>query len=319
MANLLANNGHEVLHWMRDAMQVKTIKETRHNARYLKNILIHENVIPTTNLQKAVESCRIIFVALPSSALRQVLEPIKEQLVNKLLISTTKGIEENTFKLMSQILLEMAPLSRIAVLSGPNFAKEIANKQLTASVIGSKDDELTKEIQSLLHSPVFRPYTSDDPLGVELGGALKNVYAIMAGMACALNFGENTRGMLITRALSEMTRFAVSLGANPITFLGLSGVGDLLVTCSSANSRNYQVGYALGQGISLSEAVSRLGEVAEGVNTVKVLHTKAQELNIYMPLVQGLYAILFDGFSLQQVLHKLMTSETKVEADFLLN
>jgi glycerol-3-phosphate dehydrogenase (NAD(P)+) len=160
-------------------------------------------------------------------------------------------------------------------------------------------------------------YASADRFGVELGGALKNVYAIMAGMAAAMGMGENTRSMLITRALAEMTRFAVKLGANPMTFLGLSGVGDLIATCSSPKSRNYQVGYALGEGLSLDEAVDRLGEVAEGVNTIKVLKARAEQLEVYMPLVAGLHAILFEGRTLQQVIGALMSGEPKTDVDFI--
>ena len=172
-------------------------------------------------------------------------------------------------------------------------------------------------MQAALHGRTFRVYASQDRFGVELGGALKNVYAIMAGMAVALGMGENTKSMLITRALAEMTRFAVKLGANPMTFLGLAGVGDLIVTCSSAKSRNYQVGFALGQGLSLEDAVARLGEVAEGVNTLKVLKARAQALEVYMPLVAGLHAILFEGRTLAQVIELLMRGEPKTDVDFI--
>ena len=169
----------------------------------------------------------------------------------------------------------------------------------------------------MLHGRTFRVYASQDRFGVELGGALKNVYAIIAGMAAALGMGENTRSMLITRALSEMTRFAVELGANPMTFLGLAGVGDLIATCSSSKSRNYQVGFALGEGLSLDDAVERLGEVAEGVNTLKVLKVRSEQLGVYMPLVAGLHAILFEGRTLEQVIEALMRGEPKTDVDFI--
>lgn len=218
---------------------------------------------------------------------------------------------------MSQILEEIAPEARIGVLSGPNLAREIAEHALTATVVASEHEDLCQQVQAVLHGRTFRVYASADRFGVELGGALKNVYAIIAGMAVALGMGENTKSMLITRALAEMTRFAVSQGANPMTFLGLAGVGDLIVTCSSPKSRNYQVGYALGQGQSLEEAVNRLGEVAEGVNTLKVLKTKAQQVQVYMPLVAGLHAILFEGRTLNQVIEHLMRAEPKTDVDFI--
>ena len=270
-----------------------------------------------TDLAATLNACELIFVALPSSALRTVLQPFAQVLAGKLLVSLTKGIEAQTFKLMSQIIEEIAPQARIGVLSGPNLAKEIAAHELTATVVASEDDELCQRVQTALHGRTFRVYASGDRFGVELGGALKNVYAIIAGMAAALEMGENTKSMLITRALAEMTRFAVKLGANPMTFLGLAGVGDLIVTCSSPKSRNFQVGYALGEGLSLEDAVTRLGEVAEGVNTLKVLKEKSEELNTYMPLVTGLHAILFEGRTLAQVIERLMRAEPKTDVDFI--
>ncbi|WP_407310553.1 NAD(P)H-dependent glycerol-3-phosphate dehydrogenase [Pseudomonas sp. nanlin1] len=316
-ANLLAENGHQVRQWMRDPQQAEAMRSVRENPRYLKGIKIHPGVEPVTDLLQTLQGCDLIFVALPSSALRTVLAEHAERLAGKLLVSLTKGIEAQTFKLMSEILAEIAPQARIGVLSGPNLAREVAEHALTATVIASTDEELCQRVQAALHGRTFRVYASADRFGVELGGALKNVYAIIAGMAAALGMGENTKSMLITRALAEMTRFAVSQGANPMTFLGLAGVGDLIVTCSSAKSRNYQVGYALGEGLSLDEAVNRLGEVAEGVNTLKVLKVKAEELQVYMPLVAGLHAILFEGRTLAQVIESLMRAEPKTDVDFI--
>ncbi|KVV08467.1 MULTISPECIES: NAD(P)H-dependent glycerol-3-phosphate dehydrogenase [Pseudomonas] len=317
VANLLAENGHHVRQWMRDPQQAEAIRLNRENPRYLKGIKIHPGVEPVTDLQATLDDCDLCFVALPSSALRAVLAVHAERLSGKMLVSLTKGIEAHSFKLMSEILEEIAPQARIGVLSGPNLAREVAEHALTATVIASADEALCLRVQEVLHGRTFRVYASADRFGVELGGALKNVYAIIAGMAVALGMGENTKSMLITRALAEMTRFAVSQGANPMTFLGLAGVGDLIVTCSSPKSRNYQVGFALGEGLSLEEAVSRLGEVAEGVNTLKVLKVKAQELNVYMPLVAGLHAILFEGRTLNQVIELLMRAEPKTDVDFI--
>ncbi len=317
VANLLAENGHRVRQWMRDPGQAEAIRVNRENPRYLKGIKVLDLVEPVTDLQSTLADCQLVFVALPSSALRSVLTPHVELLTGKMLVSLIKGIEAQTFKLMSEILEDIAPKARIGVLSGPNLAREIAEHALTATVVASEDEELCEQVQAALHGRTFRVYASADRFGVELGGALKNVYAIISGMAAALGMGENTKSMLITRALAEMTRFAVSQGANPMTFLGLAGVGDLIVTCSSPKSRNYQVGFALGQGLSLDEAVTRLGEVAEGVNTLKVLKVKAQELQVYMPLVAGLHAILFEGRTLEQVIEQLMRAEPKTDVDFI--
>ncbi|MBH3428681.1 NAD(P)H-dependent glycerol-3-phosphate dehydrogenase [Pseudomonas alkylphenolica] len=317
VANLLAENGVGVKQWMRDPEQAEAMRTNRENPRYLKGVKIHPGVDPVNDLLATLQACELIFVALPSSALRSVLAPHAQLLRGKMLVSLTKGIEAQSFKLMSQILEEIAPEARIGVLSGPNLAREVAEHALTATVVASEDEVLCQRVQSVLHGRTFRVYASNDRFGVELGGALKNVYAIIAGMAVALGMGENTKSMLITRALAEMTRFAVSQGANPMTFLGLAGVGDLIVTCSSPKSRNYQVGHALGQGLSLEEAVNRLGEVAEGVNTLKVLKVKSQEVQVYMPLVAGLHAILFEGRTLNQVIELLMRAEPKTDVDFI--
>lgn len=317
IANLLAENGNSVLQWMRDPQQAEAIRQNRENPRYLKGVKIHPGVSPSSDLPAVLAASDLVFVAIPSSALRKALEPVAEQLEGKLLVSLTKGIEAQSFKLMSQILEDVAPKARIGVLSGPNLAKEVADHALTATVVASEDAELCQRVQQALHGKTFRVYASADRFGVELGGALKNVYAIIAGMAAALGMGENTKSMLITRALAEMTRFAVKLGANPMTFLGLAGVGDLIVTCSSPKSRNYQVGFALGEGLSLEDAVARLGEVAEGVNTLKVLKARAEELQVYMPLVSGLHAILFEGRTLAQVIEVLMRGEPKTDVDFI--
>lgn len=317
IANLLAENGQAVRQWMRDPEQAEAIRQNRENPRYLKGIKVHPAVEPVTDLAATLEAAHLLFVALPSSALRSVLSPVADRLSGKYLVSTTKGIEAQSFLLMSQILEEIAPQASIGVISGPNLAREIAEHALTATVVASDNADLCGRVQQVLHGRTFRVYASQDRFGVELGGALKNVYAIIAGMAVALGMGENTKSMLITRALAEMTRFAVKLGANPMTFLGLAGVGDLIVTCSSPKSRNYQVGFALGEGLSLVQAVDRLGEVAEGVNTIKVLRAKAEELQVYMPLVAGLHAILFEGRTLAQVIEALMRGEPKTDVDFI--
>lgn len=317
LAKVLAENGRQVDFWMRDAAQAQTINQQRQNLRYMKDLLLPAGIQASTDLAKVLAGNSLIFVALPSNALRAVLEPVAEAMRGKYLVSTTKGIEQHSFKLMSQIIEDVVPEAHIGVLSGPNLAGEIAANALTATVIASEDEGLCQAVQAALHGRTLRVYASRDRYGAELGGALKNVYAIMAGMAAALGMGENTKSMLITRALAEMTRLAVRLGANPMTFLGLAGVGDLIVTCTSPKSRNFQVGYALGQGTSLQQAVSELGQVAEGVNTLRALKEKADELGVYMPLVAGLEAVIFQGLSLEQVIAKLMSGEAKTDVDFI--
>jgi glycerol-3-phosphate dehydrogenase (NAD(P)+) len=316
LANLMAAQGVPSTLWLRDEAAAETMRRDRVNKRYLPDLALHPSLVITTDLKAAVEASDLVLLAIPSGAFRSVLRQIGPLLAGKGVVSTTKGIEQPGFLLMSQIVEQEAPDARVAVLSGPNLAKEIAAGALTASVVASEDAALCREVQQVLGSRTLRIYASHDRLGVELGGALKNVYAIISGMAAALGMGENTRAMLITRALAEMTRFAVHMGAEPLTFLGLAGVGDLIVTCVSPQSRNYQVGHALGSGLTLEESVARLGQVAEGVNTIKVLREKAEQEGVYMPLVAGLHAILFENRTLEQVIGQLMSAEQKQDIDF---
>jgi glycerol-3-phosphate dehydrogenase (NAD(P)+) len=245
-----------------------------------------------------------------------VSELVKSADSGAMFVSTTKGIEAGSFLLMSQILGELSPESPIGVLSGPNLAKEIAAQQLTGTVIASADLEVRHAVQTVLKSRYFRVYTNDDMFGVELGGSLKNIYAIVAGMAAALGMGHNTNSMLVTRGLTEMARFGRSLGADPMTFLGLSGVGDLVVTCSSPLSRNYRLGFALGLGQTMDEATKEIGQVVEGVNTVRLVKKRAEELGIYMPLASGLYSALFEGASLDAIISSLMAGEQALDVEF---
>ena len=233
-----------------------------------------------------------------------------------ILVSCTKGIEAGSFLLMSQVMREEAPDAHIGVLSGPNLAGEIAKRSLAGTVIASADELVRDRVRDVLKSEYFRVYTNDDMFGVELGGSLKNIYAIIAGLAAAMGMGQNTNGMLITRSLTEMARFGRALGADPMTFLGLSGVGDLIVTCSSSLSRNFRVGFALGQGKSLQDAVAEIGQVAEGVNTLKQVKEKADELGIYMPLASGLYHIVYEGKPVSQVIAALMLGEGALDVEY---
>ena len=219
---------------------------------------------------------------------------------------------------MSEILRSECPDNRVGVLSGPNLAKEVGQKQLTASVIACTDGTVRNAVQDALGCQYFRVYASEDVQGVELSGALKNIYAIVSGFIAALGMGENTKSMIITRSLAEMSRFAVAQGANPLTFLGLAGVGDLVATCMSPLSRNYRVGFAVGEGRSLEEATEMLGEVAEGVNTLRYINAQAEELGIYMPLVKGAYAVLFGGVDPRVVATQLMTGENTTDVEFTL-
>lgn len=319
LANLMAQKDLDVRLWMRNEQAVDEINSAHTNSRYLPGVALAEGLVATTDLKQALDGVEAVFIAIPSSAFRDVVRQAVPFLrPEQLLVSTTKGIESVTFCLMSQIIEQEYPGARVGVLSGPNLAKEVARRQLTATVIASTDADLRERVQALLHTSFFRVYASTDTYGVELGGTLKNIYAIAAGLSAALGMGENTKSMLMTRSLAEMSRFAVSLGANPFTFLGLAGVGDLIVTCMSPLSRNYRVGYALGEGKTLAQAVESLGEVAEGVNTLRIVKEKAEEMGIYMPLVSGLYEVVFNAAPVKEVARGMMLNVQSTDVEFVL-
>jgi len=319
LASIAADNGAEVRQWLRDPELAAQINREHRNGRYLPDYAINPAVVASTAMDEVLKGADLVLVSIPSKAFREVVRQARPFLdAGQILVSTTKGIQEEGFTLMSELLEEETGFPHIGVISGPNLASEIAQKQLTATVIASDDAETRTRVQTALGCDYFRVYASNDRFGVELGGALKNIYAIAAGMAAALGMGENTRSMLMTRALAEMSRFAVNQGANPMTFLGLAGVGDLIVTCSSALSRNYRVGQALGEGRTLEEAVEALGQVAEGVNTVRLVRDKAREDGVYMPLAEGLYQVLFAGVPAREMARLLMQGEQSSDVEFVL-
>jgi|TARA_B100001964_G_scaffold239357_1_gene306612 glycerol-3-phosphate dehydrogenase (NAD(P)+) len=317
IADIIALNGHDVRFWMRSEELANEVNRSHENSQYLPGYPLDHLVVATHDMAIAVGGSEVIFVAVPSASFRQVVKNMIEHApAEVILVSTTKGIESGTFDLMSQILIEEAPAARVGVLSGPNLAKEIASKDLTGTVIASNHEEVRGRVKEVLKSEFFRVYTNDDMFGVELGGSLKNIYAIIAGIAAALGMGYNTNSMLVTRSLTEMARFGKELGADPMTFLGLAGVGDLVVTCSTPLSRNYRIGLALGQGKTIDAAVAEVGQVAEGVNTVKQVKEKADELGVYMPLASGLFRIIYENESMENIISSLMLSEQALDVEF---
>ncbi len=319
IADMIASKGQPATLWMRDAARADEINSQRENTRYLPGVKLAAPLTATADLKQALTGADVVFISIPSQSFRSVVQMAKPYLTaQQIVVSTTKGIEADTFSLMSQILAEELPDNPIGVLSGPNLAKEVAQRQLTATVIASEDEAVRTAIQAVLHCAYFRVYASTDMYGVELGGTLKNIYAIASGLSAALGMGENTKSMLMTRSLAEMSRFAVQLGANPMTFLGLAGVGDLIVTCSSPLSRNYRVGYALGEGKSLAQAVESLGEVAEGVNTLRYVKEKADAIGVYMPLVFGLYEVVFNHAPVSDVAKSMMLNVQSSDVEFVL-
>lgn len=318
IANIIALGGHNTYLWMRDGKHAEHCQNTHENSRYLPGYMLAPSLTITGDLALAIEQTDLIFVSIPSHSFRAVTRLIKPLLKPEaIIISTAKGIEPTGFTLMSQILEQELPGHDIGVLSGPNFAKEIVAQQHTGTVVASETARVIELVQSTLCSETFRVYANADRYGVELGGALKNIYAIICGMAAAIGVGKNTQAMLLTRSLAEMGRFAVEMGADPMTFFGLAGMGDLILTCTSNLSRNYRVGYALGQGQPLDEVVMGLGQTAEGVNTLRQVKQKADELHVYMPLLAGLYSILVEKRPIPDVVRDLMQSEQTHDVEFI--
>lgn len=318
MANTAARNGCDTMIWIRNPDVADAINQTHLNQHYLPDFVLEQNLRAESDLQTAVRDRDIILVAIPSHSFRSVLQQIKPFITSQAVISLTKGIEAQSFSFMSDIIRAELPEVPYGVLSGPNLAKEIVAGQPAGTVIASQSELVRYAVQQALHSALFRVFASDDVHGVELGGALKNIYAVAMGIAAAYNVGENTKSMLLTRALAEMSRFAVKLGANPLTFLGLSGVGDLFATCNSPLSRNYQVGYALGKGKTLEQATTELGQTAEGINTIIQVRKRAEELNVYMPITAALYAVVFEGAPPLSVAVSMMKTGQRSDVEFVL-
>ncbi|MEY3394785.1 MAG: hypothetical protein RL346_1021 [Verrucomicrobiota bacterium] len=314
IATLLASELDSVLLLGRDQETVTAINQQHRNPRYLSGVVLPPQIRATTETGDVVGYPLMVF-AVPTSATRQCAEELRRCGLpdSTVLLSCAKGIEKTSGDRMSEILRSVFPNHPIAVLSGPNHAEEIATGQATCAVIGSEDGEVARALQKLFSRPYFRPYTSSDVAGIELGGAIKNVYAIAAGMSHGIGLGDNAVAALVTRALAEMTRLGTALGGQPETFAGLSGVGDLIVTCFSEHSRNHRVGIALGQGKTLAEATEVLGMVAEGVPNACSIHEAARKANVRTPIIDAVYSILYQGKPVAIAMNELLTRDTRME------
>lgn len=284
------------------------------NPRYLQDVVLPPNIRATTGHREALDAPLVVF-AVPTRAIRSEAEKLAALGLPEStpLLSCAKGIERSTGERMSEILREVFPRNPVGILTGPNHAEEIACDRVTCAVVASTDPRLAEALQDLFTLPHFRVYTSDDVAGVELGGAVKNVYAIAAGMAHGLGLGDNAVAALVTRALAEMTRLGVALGGRKDTFAGLSGVGDLIVTCFSKHSRNHRVGFALGTGSTLEEAVNALGMVAEGVPNTLSIHEAARKAGVRTPILDAVHSILYQGKPAAEAMRDLLTRDPRPE------
>jgi glycerol-3-phosphate dehydrogenase (NAD(P)+) len=317
LAKVLADKGHAVTLWGRSPAHAAELAQRRENTRYLPGAKLPASLSTTGDLAEAVAGKRFVVSVVPSHTVREVMGRAAASMApDAIVVSASKGIENETLATMDEVLKEVLPGrlgTHLAYLSGPSFAKEVGLGLPTAVVMASRDRATATEAANLFHAERFRVYTSDDVPGVELGGALKNVMAIAAGIADGLGLGHNTRAALITRGLAEISRLAVRRGANPLTLAGLAGMGDLVLTCTGDQSRNRTVGLALGRGRKLKEILDEMHEVAEGVRTTKSAHDLAARLHVEMPITSTIYRVLYEDLPAPEALVDLLGRTPKHE------
>jgi glycerol-3-phosphate dehydrogenase (NAD(P)+) len=317
-ASLVAGrNEFDVVLWARRPELAETINMYHENPEYLPDLQLPESLVATNDLERAVEGAEVIVMGVPSHGFRAVLKDVAEFAGAKpCYVSLTKGLEVDTRKRMSEVLYEEVDgitESCVAMLTGPNLAKEVVRGFPAASTVACKDESTARKLQDIFHGPSFRTYTNTDVVGCELGGAFKNVIAIAAGMADGIGYGDNTKATVMTRGLAEMARFGVTFGAQPLTFLGLAGVGDLMATCASPQSRNHSVGIQLGEGRKIDEIIGSMNMVAEGVKSCKPILELGREAGVWMPITENVVRICHEGASLEDVVTDLLSREIRSE------
>jgi glycerol-3-phosphate dehydrogenase (NAD(P)+) len=317
LAKVLGDKGYPVKLWTRREEHARAMVDAGENTRYLGGVSLPRTVVPTASFESALTGASIVLLVVPSHALRDTVEAARPHLAKgAVLVSATKGIENDTLMLMAEVVADVLggeTAERLTVLSGPSFAREVAAHVPTNIVVASRDGALSTELQRVFATDWLRVYSSDDPVGVEVGGALKNVIAIAAGACDGLGFGHNTRAALVTRGLAEVVRIAIAKGGNVLTIAGLAGLGDLVLTCTGDLSRNRTVGFELGRGKKLDDVLSALGHVAEGVRTAKSVHDLARRLDVDLPICNEVYRVLYEGKSPQRAVEDVLTRPLKRE------
>lgn len=323
LAQVASENNEEISLWARRSELANDIKTTRENRRYLPGIEISRNIMVSDDIEKVTRNSDIIILAVPSQAIRATVRRIKKCLsYDTILVNAAKGIELKSFRRMSEVLAEELSKSsnhNIVILSGPSHAEEVIRGIPTAVVAASRNEDVAEKVREAFMNGFFRVYTQNDVTGVELGGALKNVIAICSGISDGLGLGDNTRAALMTRGIVEITRLGVHFGASPSTFYGLSGIGDLIVTCSSMHSRNRRAGIEIGRGKSVDEVLKSVNMVVEGITTTKAAYLLASKLDIEMPITEQAYQVLFEGKSPMEAVDELMNRAGKHEHEDILN
>ncbi|UWP59773.1 NAD(P)H-dependent glycerol-3-phosphate dehydrogenase [Ruminococcus gauvreauii] len=314
LALLLHKNGHEVILWSVIKEEVEMLRTKREHESKLPGVRIPEEVVVTDDLGMTLTDRDLVVLAVPSPFTRSTAHSMKELVQDgQIIVNVAKGIEENTLMTLSEIIEEEIPQANVAVLSGPSHAEEVGRGLPTTCVVGARTKETAEYIQGLFMCPVFRVYTSPDILGIELGGSLKNVIALAAGIADGLGCGDNTKAALITRGIAEIKRLGIAMGAHAETLTGLSGIGDLIVTCASQHSRNRKAGYLMGQGYTMQEAMDEVKMVVEGVYSAKAALTLSEKYRIDMPIVKEVNKVLFEGKKPADALSELMMRVKKDE------
>ncbi|GGO04435.1 NAD(P)H-dependent glycerol-3-phosphate dehydrogenase [Saccharibacillus kuerlensis] len=320
LAMVLADNGHDVRLWARSEEQVNEINKTRENSRFLPGVKLPDGIRATTSMEEAVKDAEAVIIVAPSKVMREVARMLKPFWREDMLcIHATKGLEIDTLKRMSTIIAEELECdeSKIGVICGPSHAEEVARRRPTTIVVASSKEKEAELAQNLLMNAYFRVYTNRDVLGAELAGAFKNIIALGAGMSDGLEYGDNAKAALLTRGLAEITRVGTVMGANPLTFSGLAGVGDLVVTATSRHSRNWRAGYLLGQGKPLQEVLDSMGMVVEGIRTIEAAHMILQKYKVQMPIAEQLYHVLFEGLDPRTAVEALMGRGPKTEMEMI--
>lgn len=318
LAIVLADKGYPVQMWCRRPEQAEEMNLQRENKRYLPGVSLPENISVSTDLQVILKHAEYVVLSVPSQSLRETLEKIKDILpAQAILVNTAKGLEVGTKLRLSQVVEKVIPhsLERFVALYGPSHAEEVGRGLPAAVVSCSVNAEAAEAVQDLFMAPALRVYTNDDLVGVEIGSAIKNIIAIATGIAIGLGLGDNAQAALLTRGMAEISRLGIRLGADPLTFGGLTGIGDLVVTCTSRHSRNHRCGLALGEGKNLDQILEDMGMVVEGVKTTKATVELARELEISMPIAEEMYKVLFEGFPVQQAVSELMSRNKKSERE----
>ncbi len=319
LTNLLALKGFKIDLWVFEKEVKDQIETSRENKVFLPGVPLSDHIYPSNDIAEVVEGKDLVLVVVPSHVMRETASKMHRHLSKKtVIVSASKGIENKTHLTMSGVLKEILheiPENSFTVLSGPSFAREVVRKFPTVVAVASKDQKVAGFVQHVFATPYFRVYTNDDMIGVELGGAVKNVIAIATGIIEGLGLGLNTRAALITRGLTEIRRLGLKLGANPRTFAGIAGIGDLVLTCTGSVSRNHTVGKKIGEGMKLNEILSEMRMVAEGVKTAKSVYNLSRKLGVEMPISHEVYHILYDDISPKEAAHRLMTRDLKHELD----